>query len=715
MSRKASRHPHFDRSGPPPRSGPVAPGPSLLVVEAAVLCERGRLEEAEALMRGVLSLAPRDHAALHMLGLIAYQKGDRPGAIDRYRQAIAINGRVAAYHGNLGNAYLETDRPAEAARCFRRVLALEPGAALAHFGLGLALIGQKTYGSAAKELEAAAKTRPNHADTHLNLGIALTELRRTDEAIAHCRRAVALNPGYAGNHLNLGIALRIKGEMPSAFTSISRAIELDPTLPEAQYQLGITLRVLGRTAEAIGALRRALALRPDMAEAIGQIGWVLYDQGLLDEAIGWYERALAINPRSAALHHGIGWVLLFQGHLEEARAAFAKALELDPGNSENYVAIGRIYESQGRFEEAIAWQEKAIARQPDNAEAHYNLAMMRSSAHRKSRTRELERALALGSLTREQCVVSYFALGKLYDEDGDYDGAFRCFKAGNDLREEQHPYAIEEYATYVDQQIAGFSPELFAQKGLIGSESERPVFVVGLPRSGTTLVEQILASHPQVHGHGELDHFRLLVQSLPERLSSSQPYPECVAALDTVTAGHLAREYLARLERDAAESVRSVDKMPNNFLRLGLIALLFPRARLIHCTRDPLDTCLSCYFHDFGPRIAFSCDLQQLAGYYCGYRRLMAHWHATLPIPILDVPYEALIGDQEQWSRKLIDFVGLPWDARCLAFYETERPVFTSSAWQVRQPIYTSSVGRWRHYAKHLRPLFSGLGIEPPI
>ncbi len=305
-------------------------------------------------------------------------------------------------------------------------------------------------------------------------------------------------------------------------------------------------------------------------------------------------------------------------------------------------------------------------------------------------------------------------MAKLHDEGGDYDEAFHCFRAGNDLRKAGHRYQPEEESLFVDRLMASFNKELFGEKERIGNRSERPVFIVGMPRSGTTLVEQILASHPQVHGHGELEEMAELVRGLSERLGSRQPYPECVKTLDEITAGSLAEAHLAQLERHGCGVVRSIDKMPHNFLHLGLIALLFPRARLIHCLRDPLDTCLSCYFQDFGSRHRFSCDLEQLGRCYRNYQRLMAHWHATLPRPILDVPYEGLVHDQELWCRKLIDFLGLPWDERCLTYYKTERPVLTSSAWQVRQPIYTSSVGRWRHYAKHLGPLFSSLGLPPP-
>ncbi len=663
-------------------------------------------------MLGVLSFSPRDDAALHVLGTVVYQKGDRSRAIDLYRQAISLNGRAAAYHGNLGNAYLETARPAEAARAFRRSLALEPGSALAHFGLGAALIAEKAYAAAAKELQVAAKALPNHADTHLNLAIALAELGHIDEAVAHCRRAVALNPGHPFPHLRLGLVLRAKGEPAAAQRSIVRAIEL----ADAHYQRAITASGLQRPqGDAMPApCEQTFTPEPPVVETLKQVGGLLYDLEQFDDAIGCYERGLALAPGNPALHHAIGRTRHLQGQFEEARAAFARALELQPDNAANYTKIGRTYEAEGRFEEAIAWQEKALARQPDNAEAHYSLAMMRSAGTREARVEQLAQILARGGLDTDRRASANFALAKLCDEGGDYDLAFRYVKEANDLRKAGHRYLADERSAFVDRLITSFGKQLFEPKENIGSRSERPVFIVGMPRSGTTLVEQILASHPQAHGHGELEQMNELARGLGERLGHRQAYPECVAGLDEVTAERVAEEHLDQLDRDGGRAARSIDKMPHNFNHLGLIALLFPRARLIHCLRDPRDTCLSCYFQDFGPRQPFTCDFDHLARYYRDYQRLMAHWHAVLPIPILDVPYEALVGDQEGWSRKLIDFVGLDWDDRCLVFHQTERPVFTSSAWQVRQPLYNSSIGRWRHYEKHLEPLFQALGVDAP-
>ena len=564
-----------------------------------------------------------------------------------------------------------------------------------------------------KALEPALAARPDHPETQLSLGVALVGLGRVDDGIRHCRRAVELNPDAAGPHLRLGMALAAKSDLRAAYKELARAVELDPTLAETHYQLGVTLHLLERPDAAVHALKRALALRPKMIRALDRLARALTDLQQYEEAIGYYKQALALDSRSPTWHRGIGQVLHYQGRFEEARAAFGKALEREPKHAPTYVHLGLTYQAEGYFEEAVAWQKKAIAIDPNNPDAHHALAVIHRFEDAEGRVRELERRLSTDSLDVEQRAVLNFALGRLYDEVGNFDLAFGCFKAANDLRRTQSDHSPDNYTTFFDRIIATFGKELFHEKAGMGSELERPVFVFGMMRSGTTLVEQILASHPQVHGHGELGGISLLAQAMSERLGGRKPYPESAVGLDATMARALADIHLAQLEREAGDAVRSVDKQVFNFTRLGLIALLFPRAQLIHCIRDPLDTCLSGFFQDFGPRNAFTCDLEHIGCYYRDYKRMMAHWHAVLPIPILDVPYEELVGDQEGWSRKLVDFVGLPWDQSCLAFYETKRPVFTASLWQVRQPIYTSSVGRWRHYAKHLGPLFQALGIEP--
>lgn len=666
-----------------------------LLVRARALVRRGELEQAEALAREAVSRAPRDHRALHVMGVILSRRGDRCGATEFYARAIELEHGIALYHCRLGNAYLESEpaRLLEAERAFRQALLLKPGSMIARLGLGLALMAQRDYGAAAEELQTVTRLRPAHCAAHRHLGIALLEQRRIDDAIAHLSRAIELESTCLEATLKLGIALRIKGDLIAARNTLARAIELAPRCIEGYDELATTYLALGREADSWQTLERALVLRPETSEGFCRLGAICLKLRHYEQAVECYRQALEIDPRSAAAYRGIGRVRYLEHRFEDSRTALAMAVKLEPENVANYTAMGLSYQTEGRFEEAIEWQCQAIARQPNNAEAHYALSMMHATVNRRERISELERTLSSASLTPDESAILHFSLGKLCDDEGDYDSAFHYFKAGNELRKGGQGFSPNAEPAFVERSIAAYRPELFAEFREFGNQSERPVFVVGMMRSGTTLVEQILASHPQIHGHGELEGIRWIAQSLGGR------------ELDDETIRRLGADYLAGIERDAGDSLRSVDKMPHNFRFLGLITLLFPRAKLIHCVRDPRDTCLSCYFHDFGLRNTFTRDLAELGRFYRTYRRLMAHWHAVLPAPILDVPYEGLVADQEFWSRKIVDFVGVRWDSQCLDYHKSDRPVVTSSFWQVRQPMYSSSIGRWRHYEKHLGPL----------
>jgi hypothetical protein len=315
-------------------------------------------------------------------------------------------------------------------------------------------------------------------------------------------------------------------------------------------------------------------------------------------------------------------------------------------------------------------------------------------------------------------VVLHFGLANLRQRAGDYDAAFDHFRQGNAIRRglfEKTGTAFDPAAhrRRIDWLIRTFTPEYFRQVEGVGVGDESPVFIVGMPRSGTTLVEQILSQHPQVFGAGELRDIDRLAEELTGPIMAAGGDGAALARLARQKGQDLAQRHLQRLIQLGGGAVRVLDKMPINFLHLGLIATLFPRARVLHCRRDPLDTCVSCYCQYFHA-LNFTWDLADLGNYYRQYERLMAHWQTTLPLRLLDVSYEELVNNQEAVSRRLVDFCGLDWDERCLAFYESRRPVHTQSTLQVRRPMYASSVGRWKRYEKHLQPLQDALTDSPP-
>jgi tetratricopeptide (TPR) repeat protein len=445
------------------------------------------------------------------------------------------------------------------------------------------------------------------------------------------------------------------------------------------------------------------AVTADMLPKLYDVGEQSILINRLDEAAWCFERAAEFDPASARPLKGLAKIRQLQGRPAEARRIMAQAIAMGETTADTYTVLGQICQAEGDFSAAEDAFAHAIAIDPTHGPAHLRRALLGDAASPAARIAELEHIAGRPGLSADQQATLHFALGREYERAAAYDAAFAAYARANAVRHAQYPGYSDSFSS-ADPSIAVFDAAFLAARAGFGDASARPVFVVGMMRSGTTLIEQILASHPEVHGHGELSELRQIYGAI-RAAAPGQAYPPCLAGLDRAGALRYARQYLARLEREAPNASRSIDKLPHNFEQLGLIALLFPNARVIHCTRDRLDVCVSNYFQDFGPLNLFTYDLPTLGRYWREYDRLMRHWEAVLPLSILRVPYEALVADSEGWSRRAVEFLGLRWDAACLQFHSNPRPVFTKSLWQVRQPIYRSSIGRWRHYERHLGAL----------
>ena len=483
--------------------------------------------------------------------------------------------------------------------------------------------------------------------------MALKKLGRLDEAADHLRQALELDARHVAAHNNLGDVLTLLHRPREALTHLQRALELDPNCVAAHNNLGVACKELDRPDDAHRAFRRALELDPHYFPALNNLGNELFAGGQISEGTDYHVRALALEPDNVASYYALS------------------------GNSKH------------------AFSDEALAR--------------------------MNSLLARPQLAAGDRELLHFALTQIDDRLGCYDEAFAHAQQANQTKKQglaRQGLAFDplEHERLVDDLIATFTPELFARFQSHGVASELPVFIVGMPRSGTTLVEQILSSHPQAHGAGELGDLEQLVADLPAKLGTTLRYPKCVPQLDRITGERVAQAHLDSLRQRGGAASRVIDKMTVNFLHLGLIALLFPRARIIHCRREPRDTCLSCYFHNFAsPGLGFAFDLGDLGFYYRQYQRLMEHWEKVLPIRVHHLDYEELVADQEKHTRELLGYCGLEWDERCLAFHQTRRVVKTASALQVREPIYRKSVGRWQPYEKHLGPLLEALaGATPP-
>jgi tetratricopeptide (TPR) repeat protein len=489
-----------------------------------------------------------------------------------------------------------------------------------------------------------------------------------------------------------------QGAHSEAAALFEEAVELDSSLAEAFNNLGSSLSFLGRYDEAEQCLRQAIAIKPNYSDAHGNLGNLLRMKADLVAAEESLRRALKLRPTFTEARINLGLTLTFLGRLRDARACFAKVLKAGPRNAQALQGIGQVTALEGRFEEAETIFKRIIDIDPKMTSAWASLAGIRRMTSADGEWFRSVESIATSDVHPLEEANLRFAMGKYCDDIGDFAQAFRNFKRGNELlKTASVDYDRKERSQLIEDFIRVYSQEAISNIGAAGSSSARPVFVVGMPRSGTSLAEQIIASHPAASGAGELRFWAALVAEdagLRQRVLSESARPK------------VAEEYLRVLDRSSANASRVVDKAPVNSDFLGLIYSVFPNARVIYTQRDPIDTCLSCYFQQFLLGLNFTFDLSDLAHYYREHQRIMAHWRKVLPPGfILDVPYEELVSDQEAWSRKILDFIGLEWDPRVLEFHTTKRQVVTASAWQVRQKIYKNSVARWRNYEQFIGPL----------
>lgn len=660
----------------------------------------GDFDTARSECAELMANAPDVPDTHFVMGLLIQDSGNHVSAIQLLSRAIRLNPERSDFHDALGVSQVSIGKHRDGLRSFAEAVRLHPENRLAimHLGLlalrmglseralpcfeslmrmgetsleliclrGQALFKMDRHLEAVEWLHKCLDLSPNHLDAHRYLGRALMQLKRHSEA-ATCLQTVAdAEPGNSRVRTLLGEALMNSGDLEPAETILQEAIDLDHSQPEAHAHLG------------------------DVQAALG----------LTDAPLRSYLTALRLRPSDLGYRCQLGYLLIDHGFLPKAEHCFRMVLRQEPYNVDAIAGLATVLSKMGDPEGALALAEPMIASGTDHADlAHIYAMLCRKLGRSHDAIPVLQRLLNRSRPLHTRSQLQH-ALGELFEAVGLHEESFEAHKKANDSEAAQFSPTV--FAEHVQDLVEVFDDANFPQFPMADNPTRIPVLIVGMPRTGTTLVEQVLASHPNVIGAGELEELQMLARAMPEIIGTETPYPQCVEELSSEVTNHLSNWYTERMITKAGDATRITDKMPLNFLHLGLASLLLPNTRVIHCRRSPMDTALSCYFMHFKESHAFSTNLEWLGKFYVQYERLMEHWHKVLPLPILDVQYEEMVHYPDETMRRIVDFVGLPWHPSCTRFYDNDRPVLTASADQVRQPIYTTSIGRHRPYKEEL-------------
>ncbi len=637
-------------------------------------------------------------------GRVFQQQGKLSAAERAYKKAIKINSDFVEAHHDLGNVLLDRGRPKEAFNTFNKALKLRPHHPMLLTNLGNALQLQGEFEKAIDWFNKAITQDSSFAGAHNNLANACRDMGRYQQAVAAYKQAIQLTPGFADTYYNLGSLLIELDELDEAVINFNKAIDINPGHMEAFYGLGIALSDQGELVGAIASYSRAIKINPRHKEAYNGLGNALRDQGEIEKAIASYRQAIEIDPDHKEAYNGLGNALSDYGELEEAIAAYRQAIEIDPVHKDAHMGLGNALSDYGEIDQAFVSYRKAIEINPEPAEVYRSLSKNKKFVDYDDDIRSMESLYASEGLSDEQRLHLAFGLGKAYEDLGEYEKSIEFIFEATRLKRASVDYSISEAEDLFANIKAIFSPGFFSARKGMGCPDATPIFILGMPRSGTSLVEQILASHPDVFGAGELTDLSSLTRRLGTAGSSGEILARIVD-LDSAALDNLGKKYIAGIRKHSQDAKYITDKMPHNFQYIGLIKAILPNARIIHCTRDPMDNCLSLFKNYFSKQHKYSYDLTELGQYYNLYVDLIEYWRKTLPDFIYDLSYERLVADQEIQIRNLLDYCQLPWDDACLEFHKTRRKVRTASNAQVRRPIYNDSVKLWKRYEKQLQPL----------
>lgn len=715
---------------PPPEAEPLIPAGGLqpgLSLEQAMRqahghWNAGHVDKAEQLCQQVLRAWPGYADALHLLGVMAVTWGNLDAAVGYLRQACLAPRAPALYHSNLAEMLRRKGLRAEALEAARRSVTLEPSLAQAWNNLGIILLEEGALAESALALDRALGLNRDFVEAYTNLGNVRRAQGRLPEARDLYQQALQRRPDNAEAACNLSAVLGALGDCDGALAQAKRAIELQPQRTEAYLNAAAAETSRGRFEAALPWLEALAAFAPHHREGLVQRARVLVALDRLEDAAAVVERALILTPDDAAVLTARAAVLAGLGRHDEALAAY-EAVETAQGRPPEGKAV--LLLQLGRIAEAEALFQTLLAADPAQPLLWHRRVEAKVYQAGDPDIAAMERLLTTCQGADDRLALS-FALGKAYLDIGDGSAAFRHLHAGNAQRRAGIVYDPASADRWMGSIAGHYGAETIARLAGQGDPDDAPVFLLGLPRSGIALVEHMLAAHPAVHGGGALTLTQQLSRKVFNRQGQAQPYPGFARSLGPEQTAALGRQYMrqARMlagRAGAGDAGRLIDAMPMNFLFAGLIHLMLPNARFIHVRRDPRDTGLSLYSRLLPGEVPFAYDLAEIGRFARTSDRLFGHWQSVLPAAQwLEVTYEQVVAAPEAETRRMIEFCGLPWDDRCLTFWETNRLVQTASLWQVRQPVYATGVGRWKPFATDLQPLLTALALpadeetEPP-
>ena len=566
----------------------------------------------------------------------------------------------------------------------------------------IALYSNGQIEEALDSVGALIKDYPDEALLYNISGACYASLGQLDTAVKLYEKAIAIKPDYAEAHNNLGITLQDLGQLDSAVKSYEQALAIKPDYAEAHYSLGNASKKLGQLDAAVKSYEQALEIKPDYVEAHYSHGVTLQELGQLNAAVKSYKQVLTIKPGFAEMHNNLGVVFQKLDQMDAAVKSFEEALALKPDFAEAHNNLGNAHKELGQVDESVKNYEQVLVIKPDFAVAYFNLVSMKQYTANDPQITQMQSLLSTNNLSQSDRIHLCFALAKVNEDLGNQDEHFKFLHEGNRLRKQELNYSLDssKNLSFTVKKMFSSPPSLSFKPSTI-----RPIFIVGMPRSGTTLVEQIISSHHAVHGAGELTTLANLIELiLKDDLAHNKN------GLTKKSFLSIRQQYLDSLSGFNVSENVITDKMSLNFQYIGFILLAFPEAKIVHLKRDAMATCWSIYKSNFKNKgNGFSCNLNDLAGFYGIYTDLMDFWHQLFPDKIYDICYEDLTTNQEEETRKLLEYCELDWDENCLNFHKNPRAVKTASSLQVKQKMYQGSSEAWKKHESYLQPLVKAL------